>query len=132
MIGVDTNVLVRYLVQDDPQQSAAASSLIRSFNPDASGFISLSVLVESFWVLKNAYRLNHRKIAGVFGDLAASEDIVVENPDLVREAARRAAEGYDFADVVIALDGRAHGCEYTATFDSKASQLQGMRLLPTD
>lgn len=129
MIGVDTNVLVRYLVQDDLLQSAAASSLLRSFNADDRGFISLTVLVEAFWVLKRAYKLNHQEIASVFLDLASSEGVVVENPDVVRKAARRAAEGYDFADAVIALDGQGQQCDYTATFDTKAAELQGMRLL---
>lgn len=129
MIGLDTNVLVRYLVQDDLAQSAAASSLLRSFSADAPGFISLTVLVETFWVLKRAYKLNHQEISSVFADLVSSEGVVVEKPDLIRKAARRAAEGFDFADAVIALDGQGQQCKYTATFDSKAAELQGMRLL---
>lgn len=129
MIGVDTNVLVRYLVQDDPRQSTAASALIRSFTADSSGYISMIALVETFWVLKRSYKLSPREIARVIVDLASSEDIVVEQSELVRQAARHAAEGHDFADALIALNGRDRGCEYTATFDGRAAGLKGMRLL---
>lgn len=132
MIGLDTNVLVRYLVQDDASQSAAASALIRSFTPDSSGYISVTVLVETFWVLKRAYKLGHQEIARALIDLASTEDIVVEQSDLVRQAARQAAEGHDFADALIALNGRERGCDYTATFDGKAVSLRGMRLLGSD
>lgn len=132
MIGVDTNVLVRYLVQDDPQQSAAASALMRSFTAGASGYVSVTVLIETSWVLRRAYKLGHQEIGRVLVDLASSEDIVVEQADLVRQAARQAAEGYDFADAMIALNGRERGCDYTATFDVRAAGLQGMRLLGAD
>lgn len=129
MIGVDTNVLVRYLVKDDPQQSAAASALFASFSPDSPGYLCATVMVETFWVLKRVYKVSHAEIADVLLNLASLEEVVVEHPDLVRRAARKAAEGYDFADALIALNGRERGCDYTATFDSQASDLQGMKLL---
>ncbi|KRF05293.1 hypothetical protein ASH00_12980 [Arthrobacter sp. Soil782] len=129
MIGVDTNVLVRYLVKDDPQQSAAASALFASFSPESPGYLSVPVVVETFWVLRRVYKVSHIKIADVLIDLASSEELVVEHSDIVRQAARQAAEGSDFADALIALNGRERGCDYTATFDSQAAHLQGMKLL---
>ena len=129
MIGLDTNVLVRYLVRDDPPQSAAASALIRSFTAKQPGYVSVIVLVETFWVLKRAYKLKEQDIARVMLDLAASEDVVVEDADLVRRAARSAIDGHDFADALIALDGQMRGCSQTATFDAKAAGLPGMQLL---
>ncbi|MHA7154748.1 PIN domain-containing protein [Arthrobacter sp. TMN-50] len=129
MIGLDTNVLVRYLVRDDPAQSAAASALIRSFTARQPGYVSMVVLVETFWVLKRAYKLDQRDIARVILDLAASEDVVVEHADIVRRAARSASEGHDFADVLIAFNGELRGCSHTATFDAKAAGLPGMQFL---
>ena len=129
MIGVDTNVLVRYLVKDDPQQSAAASALFASFSPESTGYLSVPVLVETFWVLRRAYKASHVEIAEVLVNLASSEELTVEHSDLVRQAARLAAEGFDFADTLIALIGRDAGCDYTATFDAQAATLRGMELL---
>jgi predicted nucleic-acid-binding protein len=129
MIGVDTNVLVRYLVQDDPGQSAAASALFESFSAESPGYLSVTVLVETFWVLKRAYKVSPADLASVLSDLASSEEIVVEQLDLVRQAARQAAEGHDLADAFIALSALARGCDYTATFDQRASALGGMKLL---
>lgn len=129
MIGVDTNVLVRYLVKDDPQQSAAASALFASFSSESTGYLSVPVLVETFRVLRRAYKVSHVEIADVLVNLASSEELTVEHSDLVRQAARLAAEGYDFADAMIALIGRDAGCDYTATFDAQAVTLRGMELL---
>ena len=129
MIGVDTNILVRYLVKDDPQQSAAASALFASFSPESTGYLSVPVLVETFWVLRRAYKVSHVEIAEVLVNLASSEELTVEHSDLVRQAARLAAEGFDFADTLIALIGRDAGCDYTATFDAQAATLRGMELL---
>lgn len=129
MIGADTNVLIRYLVQDDPAQSTAASALFGSFTVESPGYLSVTVLVETFWVLKRAYKISQKEIANVLNDLASSEELVVEQSDLVRQAARLAAEGYDFADALVALNGRERGCDYTATLDEKASELRGMKLL---
>jgi predicted nucleic-acid-binding protein len=129
MIGVDTNVLVRFLVQDEPKQSAAASALFESLAPDSPGFISTTVLVETFWVLKRAYKVGHGEIAEALVGLTSSEEVMVEQSDLTRQALRAAAQGYDFADALIALTGRERGCDFTATFDARASGLQGMKLL---
>jgi len=129
VIGVDTNVLVRYLTKDDPEQSPAASELFGSFSPESPGYLSATVLVETFWVLRRVYKVSHAEITDVLLNLASSEEVVVEHSDLVRQAARKAAEGYDFADALIALNGRERGCDFTATFDEKASGLEGMKLL---
>ena len=129
MIGLDTNVLVRYLAKDDPEQSAAASELFASFSPESPGYLSATVLVETFWVLSRTYKVSHTEIADVLVNLASSEELVVEHADLVRQAARKAAEGYDFADALIALNGRERGCAYTATFDTQAVTIKGMKLL---
>ncbi|WP_299167941.1 PIN domain-containing protein [uncultured Arthrobacter sp.] len=126
---MDTNVLVRYLIKDHPEQSTAASALFGSFSPKSPGYLSATVLVETFWVLKRVYKVSYAEIADVLLNLASSEEVVVEHSDVVRQAARKAAEGYDFADALIALNGRERGCDYTATFDTQAATLKGMKLL---
>ena len=129
MIGLDTNVIVRFLVQDEPVQSALASSLITSRTAKDPGYISTVVLVEVFWVLKRAYKLPNQDVPAALLALVSSDEIVVEGRDAVRAALREGANGYDFADALVALEGTRHGCDYTATFDRKASSLAGMRLL---
>lgn len=129
MIGIDTNVLVRYLVKDDPKQSPAAAALFGAFSEKSPGYVSTVVLVETYWVLKRAYKVGHNEIIKVLGDLVSSEELIVEQSDITREALRFAAQGHDFADALIVLAGRQRGCEYTATFDNRASALQGMQLL---
>lgn len=129
MIGLDTNVLVRYLVQDDAVQSPLASGLVRSFTAGNPGYLSLTALVETVWVLKRAYKVGRKEIAETVLQLASVEEIRMDQPELVRRAARLALEGHDFSDAVIGLGGRLSGCDYTATFDSKAAKLEGMSQL---
>ncbi len=129
MIGLDTNVLVRYLVQDDPQQSLLASQLMSRFTSADPGYIPLIVLVEMVWVLRRTYKLDARDISRVLLELSSAEEILVESPVLVRKAARQAAAGQDFADSLIALRGLESRCAYTATFDQRAADLDGMQLL---
>ncbi|MBG0739253.1 type II toxin-antitoxin system VapC family toxin [Paeniglutamicibacter antarcticus] len=129
MIGLDTNVLVRYLVQDDPKQSQLASQLMSGFTSADPGYLSLIVLVETIWVLRRSYKLDPRDISRAILKLSSAEEILVESPEMVRRAARESAGGADFADALIVLSGRDSGCEYTATFDQRAAELDGMELL---
>ena len=132
MIGLDTNVLVRFLVQDDLDQAAAATALMAGLTEAASGFVSREVLVELVWVLERGYALPR-------GDIALALDGLLEARELVIEAADRAAIAVDryrkggagFADQMIALAGQGAGCAETVTFDRKAASLPGMRLLGT-
>ncbi|WP_298255193.1 PIN domain-containing protein [uncultured Arthrobacter sp.] len=129
MIGLDTNVIVRFLTQDDSIQSALAASLLGSLTPVQPGYISPAVLVETYWVLRRGYRLPAKDVVSALLALVSSDEILVEHADLVRTALRQALEGHDFADALIALDGVRRGCEFTATFDRHASDLEGMKLL---
>ncbi|MCF4164338.1 type II toxin-antitoxin system VapC family toxin [Zavarzinia compransoris] len=132
MIGIDTNVLVRYLVQDDPAQSAAATEIIDNLSAGAPGFLSQVALVETVWVLARAYKMPRAFIAGTIDTLLRSPEITVEGA----EAGHRALAVYratdaDFADALIAEAGRQAGCGETVTFDKKAAAATGMRLLVT-
>lgn len=131
MIGLDTNILVRYLAQDDPIQSRKATDLfegrLAKQNP---GFISIVVMVETVWVLDRAYRLGRREIAAAIERILQTDVLVVENEQHVFTAlvAFRDARA-SFSDAIIAALGEKSGCSYTFTFDRKAARLSGFRFL---
>ena len=132
MIGVDTNVLVRYLAQDEPGQSAAAAALIDGFTADSPGFISTVTLVETVWVLARAYRTPRATIASVIEGLLRAQELIVEQSEAHYLALGLfQSSNADFADAVIALSGRRAGCVETVTFDRNAADGARMRLLAT-
>lgn len=130
MIGLDTNVLVRYLAQDDPEQSAQASALIEGLSEDNRGFISTVALVELHWVLRGAYKVSRADAATIVRQLLESRELVLQEPDLVRRALAHLNDEIDFSDAVISEAGEVAGCRHTATFDRRASQLKAMSLVP--
>ncbi len=124
MIGLDTNVLVRYLTQDDPEQSAQANHLIETkCTRHTPGRISLVVLCELTWVLGGAYRYEKQIVLQVLENILASVDLTVENEDIARSAlaAFRWGEA-DFADYVITYSNYSAGCEVTYSFDRKLAK----------
>lgn len=131
MIGLDTNVVVRYLAQDDPKQSAAATRLFEhTLSPESPGFVSAIVLCELAWVLAECYDADRARIRGAIEGLLASRQIAVEAPELVRRALRAWADsGADFADALIGEVAAAHGAAKTVTFDRAAGRLAGFELL---
>ena len=86
MIGLDTNVLVRYIMQDDARQSAKASKLIESLTADEPGFFTLVSVVELGWVLSSCYGLNRAQVAQAFDALLQTKEIIIERADQVRRA----------------------------------------------
>jgi predicted nucleic-acid-binding protein len=131
VIGLDTNVLVRHVLQDDDRQSAAASAFLDALEPDDPGFVSLPVVVEIFWVLRGVGQYRTEQITSVISALLSAAEVRVERSDLVARALRSTADGADFADALIAEIGRAAGCRTTVTFDRGAARRAGMSLLPT-
>ena len=130
MIGVDTNVLVRYLTHDDPTQTAAAKRMMNSLSFDSPGFLSLIVIAELVWVLAVSYRYQKKEIEQVLENLLRTKELVIERADLVSQALRMFHGGRaDFADCLIERCGRAAGCKHTFTFDWKAVAGAGMRPL---
>ena len=130
MIGLDTNVIVRYIMQDDPEQVARAVAIIEGkLNQDNLGFLTLIVLVETVWVLKTVYRIPKAGLMTVVENLLATRQIRVERSELVFRALRayRAGNG-DFSDALIVTVGAGNGCIETLTFDKKAASV-GMRLI---
>lgn len=130
MIGLDTNVIVRYLVQDDHVQAAAAVRVMRSLSPDQPGFLSLVVIAELVWVLEISYHFSKDEVAGVIETLLRSRELIVERNELVQQALHRFTSGKaGFADCLIERCGSAGGCQHTLTLDQNAAITPGMRLL---
>lgn len=128
MIGLDTNVLVRYATQDDPQQSAIAERIIDSLTPQNPGFVSQIALVESVWVLRRLFDADDESIDRFVTHLLDARELVIENPDGARQALAATRGGPEFTDAVLAQAGLAAGCDYTVTFDRRAAAVVGMQL----
>jgi predicted nucleic-acid-binding protein len=129
VIGLDTNVLVRYITQDDPVQAARATQVIESLDETRRGFISIVVLIELHWVLRRAYQVSARDAVVVVRMLLNAKELSVQHADAVRRALARSNDDADFSDALIGEFGELAGCDYTATFDERASKMRGMRLL---
>jgi predicted nucleic-acid-binding protein len=130
VIGVDTNVLIRYLVRDDPLQFERARDFIKGRLSRAEpGFISNVVLLEAVWVLRRFYRVRGADLAEVLEQLIAADTILVENAQEVAEAVALAKLGHDVADALISALARKAGCSHTVTFDKKALRLPGFAAL---
>lgn len=129
MIGLDTHVVVRYLVQDEPDQSALASSVIDALTEKDPGFLSLVTVVELYWVLRRAYKVSITRCAELVEGLLDARELRVDQDSIARAALKASREGPDFADAVIAELGRIAGCEHTVTFDQRAAQSKEMQLL---
>jgi predicted nucleic-acid-binding protein len=130
MIGLDTNVLVRYLTHDDPGQAAAAKKVMNSLSFDSPGFLSLIVIAELVWVLAISYRYQKKEIEQVLENLLRSKELVIERAEIVSQALRAFRAGRaDFADYLIERCAHAAECGFTVTFDQRAATAAGMRLL---
>jgi predicted nucleic-acid-binding protein len=120
VIALDTNVLVRYLVEDDPDQARRAAALIEENlqQKDTQAFVTLVTLCELVWVLRTAYSRPKGQIVAVLKGLLRAVQVEIERVDIAHRAvaAFEAGKG-DFADYVIRECGAAAGCESVATFD---------------
>ena len=130
MIGLDTNILVRYLTQDEPIRSAKAREIVeRRLTEQKPGFVSTVVMVEIVWVLDRAYGLTPHEIVGAVERMLQTDVLVVENEQEVFTAMIALKDGQgSFADAVIAALGARMGCSCTLTFDRKALRLLGFEL----
>ena len=130
MIGLDTNVLVRYIAQDDPRQAAKAVHLIEEVCGEARpGFVTIVALAELVWVLEECYGARKAEIVVILQRILRTKQLVVEEAETVWKAVRLfESSSADFADCLIDRIAAAHECEYTATFDKGAAKA-GMRLI---
>ena len=130
MIGLDTNVIVRYVMRDDPAQTKAADALIEGFTARDPGYVSHITLVEVWWVLTRVYKLKDADVAAFFDNLLNTASLLTQNPDFVHKALRAVKTNHaDFADALIVTVSADDGCTETKTFDIQAAQRAGMTLL---
>jgi predicted nucleic-acid-binding protein len=131
MIGLDTNILIRYLTQDDRVQAAKATEILeRRLTPKKTGFVSVVAMVETVWVLDRAYELTAQEIAAAVERLLQVEVLAIENEQEVFTAMIALKQGRgSFADVLIAELGARAGCTRTLTFDQKAARHPGFELV---
>jgi len=130
MTGIDTNVLVRYLVQDDPEQAKKAARFVTNeCSPEDPGLINRIVLCELVWVLESAYGYAREQVSLALEKILRTTQFTIEDHQEAWSSFRQYQEGADFADSFIAFVNRRHGCERTATFDRKAARHLGFALL---
>ena len=130
MIALDTNVLVRYLAQDDARQSALATRLVeKTLSPSNRGFVSLVTLIETVWVMESRYGADAATVAGILDDLVDAASLQLQDAQAVKSASQRYALGgvdlHDGLIVSLAADRKAE----VVTFDAKAAKRLGMKLL---
>jgi len=130
MIGIDTNILIRYLTQDDPVQSAHATRIIeRVFSEEDPGFISLVTIAETVWVLRSIYGLSDPAIAAVVERTLRTRSLAIQNERQVATAMLALKSGTaSFDDALIGALGAWAGCTTTLTFDRKAARLNTFQL----
>jgi predicted nucleic-acid-binding protein len=127
MIGLDTNILVRYVMQDDPVQSATATAWIEErLSPENPGFISVVAIAETVWVLDRTYGVADQDIAAIIERLLQADVLLVENEQQVFTAMVALKENQgSFADALVAALGVKAGCACTLTFDRRALRCLG-------
>jgi predicted nucleic-acid-binding protein len=130
VIGVDTNVIVRLLVADDEKQADAASRYLKEHCSDEPALLSDIVLVECAWVLEDLYEYSRTQIGEAIDGLLATAQLRAVDASAVSTALQRfRSSSADFADCLIGVNNVGAGCEYTATFDRKASKLPEFQFL---
>ena len=131
MTGLDTNVIIRYIAQDDPRQSAAATRLMeKTLTVEQPGFVTLVTLCEVAWVLAECYAADRARIRSVLQGLLETRQIVVESAELVWRALRSwQASGADFSDALMGEVALAAGATKVLTFDKAAAKLPSFALL---
>jgi predicted nucleic-acid-binding protein len=130
MIGLDTNIVIRYITQDDPVQSPKATEIVERRLTDANpGFVSVVAVAEVVWVLDRAYGFTSLEIAAAVERMLQIDVLVIENEQEVFAAMVSLKRGHgSFADALIAELGASAGCIHTLTFDNKAVRLPGFKL----
>jgi predicted nucleic-acid-binding protein len=133
MIGLDTNVVLRYIMQDDVKQSRAATRVMEGLTEDQPGFLSSVCLAELVWVLESAYALERKQVVEVLSNLIDIDVLKIDRPSVVAAAVRQFKDGKaDFADCLIERSSAHAGCSRTVTFDRSAARTANMVLLRGD
>ena len=121
MIGLDTNILLRYITNDDPEQGARAAQIVEALSEESPGYLNTVVLVEMTWVLKAVYGYSRSQIASVIREVMAAPELKVEHSGSVWAALGLYRSGKaDFEDALIGRINAARRCSTTYSFDQKA------------
>ena len=132
MIALDTNVLVRYLAQDDAAQFQVAADLIEGFTSDAPGYVCREVIIELVRILERSYKYSRQEIAEALLSIVTASQLSVENAqDIASVVNLYREEGYDFADLMIRQAAQRAENSILKTFDQKLSKLDSVELLGT-
>ena len=130
MIALDTNVLVRFLTQDDDAQFQVAAGVIEGCTRDAPGYVCREVMIELVWVLERAYKYSREEIAEALLSIVTASQLSVENAqDIASVVNLYRKEGYDFADLMIRQAAHRTENRILKTFDQKLERLDGVELL---
>jgi predicted nucleic-acid-binding protein len=130
MIGLDTNIVLRYLLQDDPIQTGKVNRIIDRLSPDDPGYISIATTLEIVWVLRSLFKLSSTQIATHIEQLLAADAFELQNEQQVFEAAFALKRGLgEFEDALIGALNTWAGCSETVTFDRGTSHLPNYRAL---
>ena len=131
MKGIDTNVLVRYIVQDDLAQSKLATHFMeRECSTETPAFINGMVICELVWVLESAYGYSRQEIANTIEQILRTREFHLHEPEILWQSLwGYQHKGADFADHYIANINKHAGCEYTVTFDKKAARVEHFKQL---
>jgi predicted nucleic acid-binding protein len=116
MLAIDTNVVVRYLTGDHPEQSPRARALIDGHDV----FVSTTVLLETEWVLRGAYGYAPAQVGNALRAFAGLPRVMLENPASAATALDWMAQGMDFADALHLA--AAEGCTAFVSFDRRFAQ----------
>jgi len=129
MIGLDTNILVRFVAQDDPVNSPRSKAIMKSLSASEPGWIAVTAIAEFAWVMARTFRVSRPDICIMLNMFLNWPEIVVEQADLVRKAVNLYRTGKaEFTDYLVASAGQLAGCSHTLTFDRKAAKSAGMTL----
>jgi predicted nucleic-acid-binding protein len=128
--GLDTNILARFFLQDDPLQSPKADKIMGSLTLEEKGWVGVATILELIWILSRKNRIDHSGITAILNQLLARVEIEVEQSITVMTAVQQFRNGKaDFADCLIAASAKAAGCSRTVTFDRIAARDAGMELI---
>jgi predicted nucleic-acid-binding protein len=126
VIGLDTNVLVRYIMRDDPRQTEQADAIVASLSARDPGHVTPIVLAELWWVFGRSYHVTRTRRCDLFAALLETDQLKFEAADCAGRALAQARQGADFADALVAAMNQAAGCRATVTFDRSAARRAGM------
>jgi len=131
MIGIDTNILVRYFLQDDPEQSKIVTGFFENkISEENPAFINIIILCELVWVLEASYKIQKQKLVELLEKILITKQFIVQSPDIVwLSLSDYKKNKADFSDCLIGRINQAQECAYTVSFDDSCKKLESFKVL---